>query len=60
LLSLGLTNRAIAERLFLSVKTVEHHVSRVLGKLGLKTRTEAAAAYIRLKGDRTRVPNGGR
>jgi DNA-binding CsgD family transcriptional regulator len=51
LLAAGLTNRQIAERLFLSVKTVEHHVSRVLTKLGLKTRAEAAAAYIRRKGE---------
>ena len=50
LLGAGLTNRQIAERLFLSVKTVEHHVSRVLGKLGLKTRAEAAAARVRWKG----------
>jgi DNA-binding NarL/FixJ family response regulator len=47
LLAAGLTNRQIAERLFLSVKTVEHHVSRVLAKLGLKTRAEAAAARVR-------------
>jgi DNA-binding NarL/FixJ family response regulator len=52
LLAAGLTNRQIAERLFLSVKTVEHHVSRVLGKLGLKTRAEAAAARVRWKGAR--------
>ena len=52
LLAAGLTNRQIAERLFLSVKTVEHHVSRVLGKLGLKSRAEAAAARIRWKGAR--------
>jgi DNA-binding CsgD family transcriptional regulator len=51
LLAAGLTNRQIAERLFLSVKTVEHHVSRVLGKLGLKTRAEAAAAYVRRSGE---------
>jgi DNA-binding CsgD family transcriptional regulator/tetratricopeptide (TPR) repeat protein len=49
LLAAGLTNRQIAERLFLSVKTVEHHVSRLLAKLGLKTRAEAAAAYVRRK-----------
>jgi DNA-binding CsgD family transcriptional regulator len=50
LVASGLSNREISERLFLSVKTVEHHVSRVLGKLGLKRRAEAAAALIRRKG----------
>jgi len=39
----GNTNAEIAARLFLSPKTVEHHVSRVLTKLGARTRAEAAA-----------------
>jgi DNA-binding NarL/FixJ family response regulator len=43
LLAHGLTNRAIAERLVISAKTVEHHVSQILGKLGLRSRAEAAA-----------------
>ncbi|WP_328994737.1 response regulator transcription factor [Kribbella sp. NBC_01245] len=43
LLSQGLTNREIGTRLFLSAKTVEHHVGAILRKLGVKTRTEAAA-----------------
>jgi ATP/maltotriose-dependent transcriptional regulator MalT len=55
LLAAGLTNRQIAERLFLSVKTVEHHVSRVLGKLGLKTRAEAAAAVVRRNGEHAQL-----
>ncbi|HEX9710929.1 MAG TPA: LuxR C-terminal-related transcriptional regulator [Actinomycetota bacterium] len=50
LIAAGLSNREISERLFLSVKTVEHHVSRILGRLGLKSRAEAAAALIRHKG----------
>jgi DNA-binding CsgD family transcriptional regulator/tetratricopeptide (TPR) repeat protein len=43
LLSDGRTNAAIAKRLFLSTKTVEHHVSAVLGKLGVATRALAIA-----------------
>lgn len=43
----GLTNAQIAARLFISPKTVEHHVSRLLAKLGLKTRSQAAAHAAR-------------
>lgn len=48
LLAQGLTNREIGTRLFLSAKTIEHHVGAVLRKLGVKTRTEAAAALSRV------------
>ncbi len=44
LLASGLTNRAIADRLFLSEKTVARHLSNIFTKLGVSTRT-AAAAY---------------
>jgi DNA-binding NarL/FixJ family response regulator len=41
LIAAGLTNATIAERLSLSLKTVRNHVSAVLGKLQVVTRTEA-------------------
>ena len=43
----GRTNREIADRLFLSVRTVESHVDRVLGKLDFHTRSQLAAWVAR-------------
>jgi DNA-binding CsgD family transcriptional regulator len=47
LLGEGLSNRDIANRLFIAPKTVEHHVGRVLAKLDLSRRGEAAAYAVR-------------
>lgn len=47
LVKVGLTNRQIGERLFISRRTAETHVGHVLRKLGLSTRVELAAAAAR-------------
>jgi DNA-binding NarL/FixJ family response regulator len=44
----GYTNRRIAEALFISESTAGVHVSNILGKLGVASRTEAAAVATRL------------
>nr|WP_304412668.1 response regulator transcription factor [Glycomyces sp. NRRL B-16210] len=46
----GLTNREIAERMHLAEKTVKNYVTRVLAKLGLQRRTQAAVLASRLFG----------
>ncbi len=47
LIAEGLTNPQIAERLYIAPKTAEHHVGRLLAKLGVRNRAEAAALYER-------------
>jgi DNA-binding CsgD family transcriptional regulator len=48
LLAAGLRNAEIAERLYLTPKTVSHHLSAIYAKLGVETRTEAARAASQL------------
>ncbi|SNS56975.1 response regulator transcription factor [Rhodococcoides kyotonense] len=48
LLGEGLTNRQIAERMFLAEKTVKNYVSRLLAKLGMERRTQAAVYASKL------------
>jgi DNA-binding NarL/FixJ family response regulator len=43
----GATNSEIAERLVIAISTVQSHVKRILRKLGVKNRTEAAVRYLR-------------
>ena len=48
LLAAGLTNAEIATRLYIAPKTVAHHVSAVLAKLGVRSRRQAAAEAAKL------------
>jgi DNA-binding NarL/FixJ family response regulator len=43
----GRSNKQVAAELFLSEKTIEHHLSRVYAKFGVRSRTELAAAFVR-------------
>ncbi|MPY79979.1 MAG: response regulator [Actinophytocola sp.] len=45
----GLTNRQIAERMFLAEKTVKNYVSRLLTKLGMARRTQVAVLATKLR-----------
>jgi DNA-binding NarL/FixJ family response regulator len=47
LLAEGLTNSQLAERLFISPRTAAVHVSNILAKLGMSSRTEVAAWAVR-------------
>jgi DNA-binding NarL/FixJ family response regulator len=49
----GRTNREISDQLFLSVRTVDRHVSRILEKLGVSSRTAAVSEFERARSHRT-------
>jgi len=53
LLAEGLTNREIAERMFLAEKTIKNYVSNFLAKMGMQRRTEAAV-YAARRSERQR------
>jgi two-component system, NarL family, response regulator DevR len=55
LLSEGLTNKQIADRMFLAEKTVKNYVSRLLAKLGMERRTQAAVFATKME----RLPRSG-
>jgi DNA-binding CsgD family transcriptional regulator len=48
LLADGLTDREISQKLFISERTVHHHVSAVLSKIGVSSRTAAAREAVRM------------
>jgi len=52
----GLTNRQIAEEMFLAEKTVKNYVSNLLAKMGMSRRSEAAAYVARLDADTDTAP----
>jgi two-component system response regulator DevR len=47
----GLTNRQIAEEMFLAEKTVKNYVSNLLAKMGMSRRSEAAAHMARIQAE---------
>jgi DNA-binding NarL/FixJ family response regulator len=47
LVARGLTSKAIAKQLVLSPKTVDHHLSSILNKLGVENRAHAVATAVR-------------
>ena len=54
LITQGMTNRQIAARLFIGEQTVKNHVSRLLAKMGLQRRSQAAV-YLTQWSDRSEL-----
>jgi len=52
----GMTNKQIAEAMFLAEKTVKNYVSNLLAKMGMSRRSEAAAYVARLEAETDSVP----
>lgn len=52
----GMTNREIAEEMFLAEKTVKNYVSNLLAKMGMSRRSEAAAYVARLDAESQTAP----
>lgn len=48
----GLSNKEVADRLYLAEKTVKNHLTRIMARLGVKSRTQAAAFAWRALGSR--------
>ena len=51
MMSLGLTNAQLAQRLEVTVHAVKFHLASIYNKLGVANRTEAAAVYLRQRQD---------
>jgi DNA-binding NarL/FixJ family response regulator len=47
LIARGLTNKAIAQQLYLAPKTVQNHINRLFAKLGVHNRASATATWSR-------------
>ena len=53
LLATGITNRQIAEALYISENTVEFHLGNIFNKFQVHTRTEAAMLFLQMQPDST-------
>jgi DNA-binding NarL/FixJ family response regulator len=56
LVARGLSNRQVASELFVSVKTVQFHLTRIYSKLRIRSRVELAATYAAPPGPGTGAP----